>query len=534
MAYEQAYYQDQRYGSAHWFTKAEIQQAGLLRPAGVQLGFLEQSPLYVDGDAPIITIGGAGSGKGRDVLIYSACTYRGTAFIHDPKGELAAVSLYHQHRLGIRGYCINPFNLHDLPQHKINPLDILKKDSLTLHADAKVIAENLISVSGSSNGQHFEILARSWLEAFLKFQVSENETTSLPDIYEIINMIEGQPQAFDTVATEMNMHNFPDVARIGGEIKFKRDHAPREFSGVVSTLYNAFAFMSEPAMRSCLSGGDFSLSTLCYKNPVKIYLMNPAEYLEVLAPFVRLVFTVAMLYKQRKPNAAKVLFMIDEAGQLGRFETLIKAFTYGRGGGIRAWAVFQDIGQIIRHYGREAITTFLGSAQTRQFIGVRDYDTANLLSNMLGSQTLSYDEPLQQSYASRAQMAAARTVLEGSDPIYAAYDFYQHSQNTSHQNKQARPLLTADEILNLPENRQILLISGKTDAPILAHKYPYYSRREMAGAYLSNPYHPPVNRVRIQGRFMSGIHRIKKGRPPFFKRKWPQFQKGFKYVRGFK
>ena len=532
--YEKKFYQKERYGSARWLTKPEIDQAGLLRPNGVQLGFSDQNPLFVDGDAPIITIGGAGSGKGRDILMYPACTYPGSARIHDPKGELAAVSLHNQHRLGIRSYCINPFAMHDLPQHRFNPLDILKKDSPTLHADSKVIAENIVALTNGVEGKYFDITARNWLDVFTKFRVSINGSTSLSDLYTMINMIEGQPEAFNELAIEMSMHPFPDVARVGGEIRFKRDHAEREFSAIMSTLYNAFSFMSDPTMRNLLNGNDFSLSALSGKNPVKIYLNNPAEYINILSPFIRLVFTVAMLYKQRRPDMPKVLFVIDEAGQLGNFSSLLKAFTYGRGGGIRAWAVFQDIGQITRNFGREAITTFLGSAQTRQFIGVRDYETAALIGKMLGIQTLSYDEPIQQRYAQRAQLHAARALMEGNDPIYAAYDIHQNAQNFTHQEKQARPLLTPEEILNLPEDQQILMISGKTNTPILANKYPYYTRREMAGTYLNNPYHPPLDRVQVQGRFGPGMTRIKEGSPPWGKKNWPQFQKGFRYVKGYK
>ncbi len=52
----------------------------------------------------------------------------------------------------------------------------------------------------------------------------------------------------------------------------------------------------------------------------------------------------------------------------------------------------------------------------------------------------------------------------------------------------------------MPENRQILFISGLNLAPIYAAKYPYFGRAEIAGGYMPNPYHPPVNRVRLVDR----------------------------------
>jgi len=54
-----------------------------------------------------------------------------TMVVFDPKGEIASITLHHQSRAGVRGYIIDPFGLHVLPQQHYNPLDILdeKEDS---------------------------------------------------------------------------------------------------------------------------------------------------------------------------------------------------------------------------------------------------------------------------------------------------------------------------------------------------------------------------------------------------------------------
>ncbi len=70
--------------------------------------------------------------------------------------------------------------------------------------------------------------------------------------------------------------------------------------------------------------------------------MIPAEFLGLLAPMQRAIFGSAMLYKNRHPSAPTVLFLIDEAAQLGNFEALSRAYSYGRGMGIRAWSFWQD------------------------------------------------------------------------------------------------------------------------------------------------------------------------------------------------
>ena len=60
------------------------------------------------------------------------------------------------------------------------------------------------------------------------------------------------------------------------------------------------------------------------------------------------------------------------------------AFSYMRGGGVRTWAFFQSVGQLVELYDQAGAQTFMESAQLRQFFGVGHYDTARLVSDMLG------------------------------------------------------------------------------------------------------------------------------------------------------
>lgn len=249
-------------------------------------------------------------------------------------------------------------------------------------------------------------------------------------------------------------------------------------------------------------------------------------YLSIWSPIIRVIYTVAMIIKSRCPQARTILFLIDEAGQLGKFEALLKAFTFGRGAGVRAWALFQDKGQIERNFDRAAVSGFLGSAQMRQFFGVRDYETAKLVSDMLGEETLEYDAKREQEEARRRKRKAAQDVLMGGDPFQAANDYAHFSRGSSRRTKQARRLLTPDEVLNLPEDAQILFISGKNLGPVLAEKRPYYEQRFMAGRYLPNPFHPPSDKVRIQTRLGARWAAVRSGPVPEHFAGFPQYDGG--------
>ena len=180
-----------RFGSASWASTYDVQAAGLFQAGGPQIGFMGQRPLYLSGDAPMITIGGAGSGKLRDLLGYVVCASKCQPMIVlDPRGELAAISAHVHAPNGEYAYTWNPVGLHGMPRHSCNPLDILDAGSQTFTADTKTIAEALIPLSGAGEGKYFELRARDWVEALLKSDVEAHGRTSLPRLSRLINAIE--------------------------------------------------------------------------------------------------------------------------------------------------------------------------------------------------------------------------------------------------------------------------------------------------------------------------------------------------------
>lgn len=529
--------EEYRFGSASWAEDGDIRTAGLFAPGGPQVGFWNGRPVFLAGDAPLITVGGAGSGKTRDLLAYFVCASPGQrAMILDPRSELGAISHHIHAAYSDFMFTWNPMGSCGLPGHRCNPLDILDLSSPNFHADVAFIAEGLIPLSGSDSGHYFELRAREWIANLLKSRVEQFGGTSLPDLYRTVNAIESDRQRWADQLEAMLGSAHESVRRTAAEMLTKQQDTPKEFGSVLGEIYAHLNFLDDPVLLAALENADFSLAMLTDAlQPVKVFLNVPAEYLSIWSPLIRLFFTVTMLYKGRAPEAPRVMLLVDEAGQLGRFEALLRAFTFGRGAGIRAWAIFQDAGQIVRNFGAPALQGFLGSAQTRQFFGVRDYQTAQLVSEMLGTETLEFDDTLQQEAARKHKHDTVRAVLEGRDPFEAAREYAHFTYNASHRTKQARPLMSPDEILAMPEDRQILFVSGKNLKPLYLAKHPYFTRREMAGCYLANPYHPPTDRVRIAGRFGSRWVPVVTEAVPGKFASFPQFASGsWSYPKGYR
>lgn len=495
MTYAHAH-NDYKHGSARWSEIHDHNRARLYRQTARSayqgLCPYTKKPLYVDSDASLITIAGAGSGKGRDVLLYTA-GYDDNMLLLDPKGELAAITASAHRMRGARVYCVNPSGLHtgfpwNLPMNSVDPLAFLTPDSPTLTTDCCLVAEFLIALTGGKS-VFFEQRARQWLATLLKWLVIKMGGVSLPELFALLSMIESEPYRFEEICKNELLNFYSDdVRRVAGEMLYKRDKASGEFSGIMATIYQNLSWIDDPLLSGCLGKPDFSLSELCEPTKTVVFLIVPAEYVGVWSGFLRLLIGVAMVHKQRRAGQ-RVLFVVDEAAQLGNFEMLKRAYTIGRGFGLRAWSAWQDLGQIEKHYGKEGVSTFLGSSQVRQFFGVRDWETALLVSNMLGNQTFEYDDLAKQAEAKKAKRHVVQSLFGGADPFQVGMDAAHFARESRRKQTIQRPLMTPDEILQMPENKQVLFISGVDCQPIYADKLPYFKAKAMRGLFMKSPYH---------------------------------------------
>src|SRR5690606_3592682 len=125
------------------------------------------------------------------------------------------------------------------------------------------------------------------------------------------------------------------------------------------------------------------------------------------------------------------------------------------GYGVQLWPILQDVHQLRATYERRA-GTFLSHAGVLQVFGVNDHDSAKLVSDLLGQETVVFET------MSRA--------LDEEEPGV--------SFGTQHV---GRALLTPDEVRAIPGELELLFLAGQR--PIVATKLAYYADREFAGRF---------------------------------------------------
>jgi len=518
-----------RYGNARWANTEDLARAGCFRE-GLPFGYYDNRLLRFESDSPRVTIGGAGSGKLRDILGYVLCLpCQMPMAVLDPRGELYDISAPTLAAQNIYAYSWDPYGVGEV-SHSINPLDHLKPDSRTLFPEVVRLARTLLPLSKSANGKYFELTAQNILILLIMHEVRTNGRINFPRLYELIHMIESDLESWADVLESMLASDMRFIRSAASAIMVRQQDVPKEFGAVMGEIYAYTIWLSDKHVRDSLEDGGASLQEMI--DPAingghipRFHFKVPAAFLDQCASILRVFFDTIMILKAKHRGSKRILLLIDEAAQLGKFDSLLSAFTY------ITWAIFQDLGQIEANFGRAGIQTFLSSAAMRQFFGVRDITTANVVSQMCGFETLEYDDEGRQADADHHMMGQINSVLDGADPFDTAQHMAHFQQASVRRSKIRRELIAGSEVLGMAEDEAITFLSGKNLPPIFHNKYPYYERLK-AGEFYPNPNHPPIDRITVRGFWGDKTIPVCRVSVPENMRHFPQYQDGSMLVVG--
>ena len=453
------------FGSARWMTFWEAYGRKLLRPGGFLAGDWEGlCPVWLPFQHAI-TFGPTGSGKGTTAIIPNLLS-QDHVFLVDPGGENTAVVIDDWRARGLSVHVINPFGLltdapHALPQHRFNPLALLRTDSDALTADSKLIAEMLITRSGNEAGsaKFFIDATESLLRALIVHIV-----TALPEadwhLGTLSDFLNTDAKGWEALLKAMKANNAAGglVTREANKLERREHQAPEEFSAIMSTAQEALSWIDDPLMREALSANEVDFDALKGHAPygagAAIAVVLPIEYLGSHSALTRLALSCAVLTLRRAPVAQSApLFILDEAAALGRVGPLTEWLATMRRYGARFWPIFQDVAQLKALY-RDTWSVFFANCDIRQFLGMADLTTAQIVRDMLGTATIN------------------TTTVNGDGKTSVS--------------QAQRALMTVDELLQMPGNLQIVFYRNLAPMPIV--KTAYWRRPEFEGRIGINPF----------------------------------------------
>ncbi|KAB2789867.1 type IV secretory system conjugative DNA transfer family protein [Brucella anthropi] len=443
------------HGSARFATNKEV--APLARAdTGLLIGRDPKSkrPLRYDGPAHLLTMAPTRTGKGVGTIIPNLLTADRSVICIDPKGENAKIAGRARQQFG-PVHVLDPFGVTGLPSAAFNPLDQLDLAGLDVAEDASTLADALVfDEPGMAGEAHWNEEAKA-LIAGLILHITAQEPRERRNLATLRDYLTLAPEAFAALLKDMqaSLEAAGLVARAANRHLGKSD---REAAGVLSAAQRHTHFLDSPRMVAVLGRSDFRFADLKRRN-VSVFLVLPPDRLSTYSRWLRLLVAQSLTDMARDPAkpAVPVLYLLDEFAALGHLAPVERAMGLMAGYGVQLWPILQDVHQLRATYGQRA-GTFLSNAGVLQVFGVNDHDSARLVSDLLGQETVVFQT------MSRALDSDKSGISYGE----------QHT---------ARPLLTPDEVRNLPQNVELLFLAGQR--PIVAGKLAYYADSEFRGLY---------------------------------------------------
>ncbi len=453
------------YGSARWADADEVRKAGLTQPAGVFLGQLDDHYLRHEGPEHVLTFAPTRSGKGVGLVVPTLLSWPASAVIHDIKGENWSLTAGWRSRFS---HCLL-FNPTDLASAAYNPLLEVRRGAHEVR-DVQNIADILVDPEGAlERRNHWEKTSHALLVGAILHVLYAGQDKTLRGVANFLS---------DPACTfELTLHRMmttphlgdaphPVVASAAREVLNKSDN---ERSGVLSTAMSFLGLYRDPTVAEVTSRCDWRIADLISaEHPVSLFLVVPPSDISRTKPLIRLILnqvgrrlTESLDGSDGIERRHKLLLMLDEFPALGRLDFFETALAFMAGYGLRAFLISQSLNQIDKAYGQNH--SILDNCHVRVTFATNDERTAKRISETLGTAT---ELRAQRNYAGH-RLAPWLSHLMVS------------RQET------ARPLLTPGEVMQLPSDEAVVMLSGL--APIRAKKLRYFTDANFQSRVLPAP-----------------------------------------------
>src|SRR5882757_7748736 len=222
----------------------------------------------------------------------------------------------------------------------------------------------------------------------------------------------------------------------------------------------------DPVVAEVTSRCDWRISDLVEgSRPATLYLVVPPSDISRTKPLVRLVLNQIGRRLTEDLHARdrlhRLLLMLDEFPALGRLDFFETALAFMAGYGLKSFLIAQSLNQIEKAYGPN--NSILDNCHVRVSFATNDERTAKRVSDALGVAT---------------EMRAMKNYAGHRLSPWLGHLMVSRQET-------ARPLLTAGEVMQLPADDELVLVSGCP--PIRAKKARYFQDNRLKRRILAPP-----------------------------------------------
>ena len=403
----------------------------------------------------IIVFGGSGTGKSACYVKPNILQKLGSYVITDPKGELYRDT---SNYLKNNGWNVKVLNLVDAKfSDCYNPLAHIKD-----HADVDIIAHTIVmsGEEGKSADPFWDNTAKMLLKACIYYVISvlPEEEQNLSSCLNIVRAGGSDETIFDKLFINELKPEHPGRKEYEGI----RVGADKTKQSIAISLVSKLTHFDTPNMQRITTTNNINFEDLGTKKTA-IYVISPdshSTYNYILTIFYAQL--LQRLYSQADKNGGslkeKVYLLLDEFANIGKIPDFNQKLSTSRSRGISMSIIVQSLDQLVDLY-KDLHENILANCDTQIFLGSQSIKTCEYFSKSLGNQTIRYD----------------------SVSVSRDKNGYSKQGISSSEQKQARELMTIDELKRLDNDSEVIIIRGIP--PMLTKKawyYKYHKERQNA------------------------------------------------------
>jgi type IV secretion system protein VirD4 len=414
----------------------------------------------------MLMFAGSGGFKTTSSVVPTALRYSGSMVVLDPACEVAALVQGARGRLKPkrRIVVLDP----TAPLETIQGFNVLAPllHSPNQAADAVAFAKLLCGEGSGKEGgavEYFQAQAHNLMTGLLL-------TVLTSDAYETDRTLRALRRLTSLSETDLKSRLKEIVSET--TVRLVRETlapfvgmADQTFTGIASTVAKDTQWLSLEPYAALVAGSAFEAQDLP-GGALDVFIQVPGEILKSYPSVGRVIIGSLMraMVQAGGRHAKRVLFCLDEADLLGRMNILEEARDRGRKYGITLMLLYQSVGQLEHHFGKEGATSWFEGVSLVTYAAVKSMETAKHLSERCGDTTIRVEN---QSHGT--------SLLFGPMSPSAA------GKGTQSFSLQKRPLILPHEIVQgLRADEQIVLIRGYP--PIRMGRAIYFRRPEMLAA----------------------------------------------------
>ena len=335
---------------------------------------------HLCGDGHLITFAPTGTGKTSGPVICNALKHPGQLIVLDMKGEVHAATAQARRAMGQEVHVLDLRD--DGHAGSLNPLDLMARCGTDPAAMARSFAAELIE-----RGDERDRFWNDWSETMIAGGVSwlladhPPEGRRLSALFDLFTNDDVTYQLAMLMDDKKKLQNRAARAAFAGFLQLSDTGTRPSVLGTVQTHLRLF---DSDLMRRLTDTSSIDIDALIAGEPMSLYIIVPPFRLTAYSPLLRAWLSgliLAMTQRKTQPKE-RTLMLCDEIGNLGKLDALVTAATLLRSWGLTLWTFWQNVAQL-QIYGAQA-NTLVDNAGVVQVFGARNQRMAQDLANIIG------------------------------------------------------------------------------------------------------------------------------------------------------